>query len=70
MGFETKQLMEVIMKNYELIVELMKFPAGYDVSFGTSVTNEDLSGQDQIFAGGTVGSIEVSETDELIELLC
>lgn len=58
------------MKNYELIVELMKFPAGYDVSFGTSVTNEDLSGQDQIFAGGTVGSIEVSETDELIELLC
>lgn len=58
------------MKNYELIAELMKLPAGYDVSFGTSVTKEDLDGRDQVFAGGTIDSIEVSESDKLIEFLC
>ena len=58
------------MKNYELIAELMKLPAGYDVCFGTSVTKEDLNGQEQIFAGGIIDSIEVSESDELIEFLC
>lgn len=70
MGFETKQLMEVIMKNYELIVELMKLPAGYDVSFETSVTKEDLNSQGQIFAGGTVDRIEVNESYKRIEILC
>ena len=58
------------MKNYEVIAELMKLPAGYDVSFGTSVTKEDLDGQDQIFAGGAIDSIEVSDSDKLIEFLC
>lgn len=58
------------MKNYELIAELMKLPAGYDVSFGTSVTKEDMNGQEQIFAGGTIDSIEVDETEGLIEFLC
>lgn len=58
------------MKNYEVIAELMKLPAGYDVSFGTSVTKEDLDGQDQVFAGGTIDSIEVSDSDKLIEFLC
>lgn len=58
------------MKNYELIAELMKLPAGYDVSFGASVAREDLGDLDQVFAGGTVDSIEVSEADALIELLC
>lgn len=58
------------MKNYELIAELMKLPAGYDVFFGTSVTKEDMNGQEQIFAGGHIGDIEVSETDKRIEFLC
>lgn len=58
------------MKNYELIAELMKLPAGYDVSFGTSVTKEDLNGQEQIFVSGAINDIEVSETDELIEFIC
>jgi hypothetical protein len=29
---------------YELVAELMELPAVYDVSFGTSITKEDLNG--------------------------
>lgn len=37
------------MKNYELIVLLMELPAGYDIKFGTTVTKEDMNGEDAIF---------------------
>lgn len=58
------------MKNYELIAELMKLPAGYDVKFGTTVQKEDINGHEQIFAGGDISDIEVSESDGIIEFLC
>lgn len=58
------------MKNYELIAELMKLPAGYDVKFGTTVLKEDFNGEECIFAEGTIEDIEVGETNKIIEFLC
>lgn len=59
------------MKNYELVAELMKLPAGYEVGFGKTVLKDDfLNGQDTMFVGGTVSDIEVDETTGIIEFLC
>lgn len=49
------------MKNYELIEELMKLPAGYDVKFGCAVQKDEMEGKDMIFAGGSVEDIQVSD---------
>lgn len=58
------------MKNYELIAELMKLPAGYEVSFGMPVFKDAFeNGEDPIFAIGTVSNIEVDENEGVIELL-
>lgn len=58
------------MKNYELIAELMKLPAGYEVGFGKVVFKDEFkSGEDSIFVGGTVADINVDEGEGVIELL-
>lgn len=58
------------MKNYELIAELMKLPAGYEVSFGTTVFKDELkNGEDSIFVSGTVADIEVDENEGVITFL-
>lgn len=59
------------MKNYELVAELMKLPAGYEISFGKTVLKDEfLNGQDSMFVGGTVSDIEVDDTEGIIEFLC
>ena len=58
------------MKNYELIEELMKLPAGYDVKFGCTVQKDEMEGTDMIFAGGSVEDIQVSDVQKMIEFLC
>ncbi len=56
------------MKNYEVVAELMKLPAGYDVCFGKTVTKDDFTDeQEKIFAVGTITEITVAETDGIIE---
>lgn len=58
------------MKNYELIAELMKLPAGYEVCFGKTIVKEDfIDEQDSIFAGGNILDIQVDEGEGIIELL-
>ncbi len=58
------------MKNYEVISELMKFPAGYEVNFGRNVSEDEFTnGLSTIFVGGTVSDIEVDETEGIIEFL-
>ena len=58
------------MKNYELIEELMKLPAGYDVKFGRTVRKDEMEGNDIIFAGGSIEDIQVSDCERMIEFLC
>lgn len=58
------------MKNYELIAELMKLPAGYDLAFNVQVTKEDLGKEDRVFVGGTVLGFEVREDEGTIEFIC
>jgi len=58
------------MKNYELIAELMKLPAGYDIAFTVQVTKEDMEKEDRILAGGTVREYEVNEDEGTIEFSC
>lgn len=58
------------MKNYELIAELMKLPAGYDIAFTVQVTKEDMEKEDRILAGGTVREYEVNEDEGTIEFIC
>lgn len=58
------------MKNYELIEELMKLPAGYDVKFGRTVQKDEMKGKDMIFAGGSIEDIQVSDGERMIEFLC
>ena len=58
------------MKNYELIGELMKLPAGYDVKFGCTVQKDDMEGKNMIFAGGDIENIEISDSEKTIEFLC
>lgn len=58
------------MKNYELIEELMKLPAGYDVKFGRTVTKDEMKGKDIVFAGGDIEDIQVSCGENMIEFLC
>lgn len=58
------------MKNYELIAELTKLPAGYEVSFGMPVFKDAFkNGEDPIFVSGTVANIKMDENEEVIELL-
>lgn len=54
------------MKNYELIAELMKFPAGYDVCCGTGVTKNDIGELERIFVEGKVLDVELDEPEEKI----
>lgn len=58
------------MKNYELIAELMKLPAGYEVGFEKIVFKDKFeNGEDSIFVGGTIADIDVDEGEGVIELL-
>lgn len=58
------------MKNYELIAELTRLPAGYEVNFGKAVFKDEFeNGENSIFVSGTVADIEVDENEGVIELL-
>lgn len=57
------------MKNYELISLLMEQPAGYDVEFGRAVAQEDLGGEDGIFAAAAVTDAEISDAEKKITLI-
>lgn len=59
------------MKNYELVAELMKLPAGYEISFGKTILKDEFkNGQDTMFVGGTVSDIEIDDTEKIIEFFC
>lgn len=52
------------MKNYELIAELMKLPAGYEIEFYKASENEGKIIYEYI------EDVEVDETSETITLMC
>lgn len=58
------------MKNYELITELMKLPAGYEVEIRTSVSKEIFGKENEAFVIRDVDDIGVSDGTERIEFFC
>lgn len=58
------------MKNYELIAQLMKLPAGYDVKFEMTILKEDFNEEEQIFIEEMIENIETNETEQSIKFLC
>lgn len=57
------------MKNYELMQELAKYPAGYEVVFGHTVTKEDMEDAEARYLQRSVVDLDVTNSAEIITLM-
>ncbi|MDE7436773.1 MAG: hypothetical protein K2N01_13270 [Lachnospiraceae bacterium] len=50
------------MKNYELIQQLLERPAGAEIYFGHTVTQEDMAGHDVEYVERKVAEVDSNDT--------